>query len=312
VHHHLLDSPGSGPAHATSAIAAVREWSLSKVPDMVQGDALVLGGGGVTGVAWETGVLAGLSEAGLDLSTAELLVGTSAGAAVAAQLASGTPLATLLELQLAGSAKEIPAKLGPALLARYFWAMLTQRDPGKFGRAMGRLALDATTVEEAERRVVIASRLPSHVWPERPLRLTAVNARTGAFRVFERDDRVPLVDAVAASCAVPGVWPPVSLGGEKWIDGGMRSAVNADLAAGRARVVILAPTTAGVGVVPSVGEQAAALRAAGSAVVVVSPDRDARSRMGRNSLDPAKRAAAAQAGHRQAARELDRVAAVWR
>jgi NTE family protein len=291
--------------------AAVREWRLSKVPDMVQGDALVLGGGGVTGVAWETGVLAGLSEAGLDLSTAELLVGTSAGAAVAAQLASGTPLATLLDRQLAGTAKEIPANLGPVLLARYAWAMLTQREPAKFGRAMGRLALGASTVEEAERRLVIASRLPSHEWPERPLLVTAVNARTGGFRVFGPDDGVPLVDAVAASCAVPGVWPPVSLEGEKWIDGGVRSAVNADLAAGRAKVVILAPVAGGTGAVQSVGQQVAALRADGSAVVVVSPDRDARARMGRNALDPSKRAVAAEAGHRQAAQEVDRVAAIW-
>ena len=279
---------------------------------MVQGNALVLGGGGVTGVAWETGILAGLSEAGLDLSDAELLVGTSAGAVVAAQLASGTPLATLLERQLAGTAHEIPASLGPFVLARYVWAMLTRREPTEFGQAMGRLALGARTVSEADRSAVIASRLPSHEWPERPVKVTAVNARTGAFRVFERDDDVPLVDAVAASCAVPGVWPPVSVGGQKWIDGGMRSAVNADLAADRARVVILAPITNGFGAMPSVDQQVAALRAAGSSVVVVSPDREARSRMGRNSLDPAGRTAAAQTGHRQAALELDRVAAVWR
>jgi NTE family protein len=104
----------------------------------------------------------------------------------------------------------------------------------------------------------------------------------------------------------------VSIDGEKWIDGGMRSAVNADLAAGRARVVILAPITAGFGAVSPVDKQAAALRAAGSAVVVVSPDREAKSRMGRNSLDPARRAAAADAGYRQAALELERVAAIWR
>jgi len=156
--------------------------------------------------------------------------------------------------------------------------MLTQREPAGYGRAMGRQAFGARTVDEAERRVAIASLLPSHEWRERPLQLTTVNALTGAFRVLERHDGVPLVDAVAASCAVPGVWPPVSIDVEKWIDGGMRSAVSPDLAAGRARVVILAPTTGGVGGVPSVGEQVAALRA----------------------------------GHRQATQELDRVAAVWR
>jgi NTE family protein len=129
--------------------------------------------------------------------------------------------------------------------------------------------------------------------------------------VFERDDGVPLVDAVAASCAVPGVWPPVSLEGEKWIDGGMRSAVNADLAAGHAKVVILAPVAGGIGAAQSVDAQVAALRAAGSAVVVVSPDREARGRMGRNSLDPSKRAAAAEAGRSQAKLEIDRVADVW-
>jgi NTE family protein len=279
---------------------------------MVQGNALVLGGGGVTGVAWETGILAGFSEAGLDLSNADLLVGTSAGAAVAAQLASGTPLATLLEWQQEGSAHEITARLGPAVLARYIWAMFTRRQPAEYGRAMGRLALGAKTVAEADRLAVIASRLPSHEWPERPVRVAAVNARTGEFRVFDRDDHIPLVDAVAASCAVPGVWPPVSIDGEKWIDGGMRSAVNADLAAGRARVVILAPITAGFGAVSPVDKQAAALRAAGSAVVVVSPDREAKSQMGRNSLDPARRAAAADAGYRQATLELERVAAIWR
>jgi NTE family protein len=274
--------------------------------------ALVLGGGGVTGVAWETGVLAGLGEAGLDLSNAELIIGTSAGAAVAAQVASGTPLATLLQRQLAGSGKELPAKLGGWMLARYVWVMLTKRDPLQLGQAMGRLALGAKTLDEAARREVIASRLPSHEWPERALRLTAVNARTGEFRVFERSDGVPLVDAVAASCAVPGVWPPVSLVGEKWIDGGMRSAVNANLAEGWERIVILAPVTAGMGAMTPVAEQARALAEAGAKVVVVSPDAQARRRMGRNSLDPAKRAAAAEEGRRQAALVLDQVASVWR
>ena len=276
------------------------------------GDALVLGGGGVTGVAWETGVLAGLAEAGLDLSGAELLVGTSAGAAVAAQVASGMSLRELYERQLAARSAEVSAKLSGLMLARYVWSMLVERDSQKFGARMGRLALNTPTLDEAERRAVIASRLPSHEWPTRALRLTTVNARTGGFVVLDRDSGVPLVDAVAASCAVPGVWPPVSMNVESFIDGGMRSAVNADLATGRARVVILAPIVQGFGPMTSVAEQVRALRAGGSRVVVVSPDSQAKKRMGRNSLDPSKRAGSAEEGRRQGLLVMTEVAAVWR
>ena len=66
-------------------------------------------------------------------------------------------------------------------------------------------------------------------------------ADNGEFVAFEKSSGVSLVDAVAASCAVPGVWPPVTINGRRYIDGGMRSAVNADLAAGYERVVVLAP-----------------------------------------------------------------------
>ena len=277
----------------------------------MRNDALVLGAGGVTGVGWEVGMLTGLLDAGVNLSGAELVIGTSAGAAVAAQVTSGTPLVELFARQVEPKSGELPARLSTSTLLKLVWYALGERDAQRFGAKMGKLALAAKTVDEATRREVIAARLPRHTWPEEALLLTAVNAQTGAFRVFDRASNVSLVDAVSASCAVPGVWPPVSIEGEKWIDGGMRSAVNADLARGRARVVILAPIVFGLGPMTSVATQANALRAAGAAVVVISPDAAAKQLMGRNTLDPSRRAVSAQAGRRQAAEVAREVAAVW-
>ncbi len=275
------------------------------------GRALVLGGGGVTGIAWEFGVLAGLAEIGVDLTDADLIVGTSAGSVVGTMIASGLNVRERYEAQLTPTAGEITARIGAGLLARYLWLLTTSRRPERFGARMGALALAAKTVSPAQRREVIASRLPISDWPERPLKLTAVDAATGEFVVFDRDSGVPVVDAVSASCAVPGVWPPAEIGGRRYIDGGMRSAVNAQLASGASRVVILAPLVRGAGVVPSPVRQAEALRAQGSRVVLASPDPAALRAIGRNVLDPARRKPAAEAGFAQAAAIRAAIADVW-
>jgi NTE family protein len=273
--------------------------------------ALVLGGGGVTGVAWELGLIAGLAEAGVDLRTADVVIGTSAGASVGAQLTSGTPVEELYERQLAGPGGELSAKLGPGRILRYASVLVRHRGDPQAGRAkLGRLALAAETVSEADRRAVIALRLPSHEWPAQRLVVTAVDAVTGEFRTFSADDGVPLVDAVGASCAVPLVWPPVTIGDRRWIDGGIRSPLNADLAAGHDQVVVIAPITRAVGPMSAAG-QVAELRAAGARVVLVAPDAGARKAIGRNPLDPARREPAARAGRAQAAGLAAEVAAVW-
>lgn len=275
--------------------------------------ALVLGGGGVTGIGWELGVLAGLAGAGVDLSTADLVVGTSAGSVVGAQLTSGTPVEELYATQLAPPDAERVARLGRATLARYGLAvLLSRRDDEAFRRRIGALAMRAAdtgrTPTEDERRAAIASRLPSAEWPDRPLVLTAVDAETGASTEFTRDSGVELVAAVGASCAVPGVYPPVRIAGRRYMDGGMRSPANADLAAGYDRVVVLAPLPRGAGPMTSVDAQVTGMAAR---VAVVSPDAAARQAIGRNVLDPAARAAAARAGRAQAAAAAARVAEVW-
>lgn len=273
----------------------------------------MLGGGGVTGVAWEIGLLAGLAARGVQLGQADLVVGTSAGSVVGAQLASGTSLHQMYADQLAPAGPPPPggtARLRTRHIALYAWAVLRHCDPVQARAQIGRLATRARTMPEAERRAVIASRVPGDEWPARRLLITAVDTGSGEFRAFGAGQGVGLIDAVAASCAVPGVWPPVTIGGRRWMDGGIRSPANADLTAGCDAVVVLAPVTQGLRGT-SVPSQVAALRQRGRAVAVVWPDRAAKAAIGRNVLDPARRAPAARAGHAQAGPALDRVAAVW-
>jgi NTE family protein len=274
------------------------------------GRALVLGGGGITGIAWEWGILAGLAAAGVDLTDADLVVGTSAGSVVGTQVAAGLDVEQRYQAQLAPPDGEIAATLGPGLMARYFLTMIGPRAPQRVRVRIGRLALRARTVPESERVAVIEKRLPVHDWPDRDLLITAVDAHTGEFRAFDRATGVPLVQAVAASCAVPGVWPPVTIDGRRYIDGGVRSGSNADLAAGHERVVVLAPLPRGFGPITGVEAQVDALRAR-SRVALVTPDRAALAAFGRNVLDPAKRAAAARAGLAQARSILAEVRQVW-
>ncbi|MFG1674431.1 patatin-like phospholipase family protein [Micromonospora sp. NPDC049282] len=276
------------------------------------GRALVLGGGGVTGVAWELGLLAGLAGRGVALGEADLVVGTSAGSVVGAQVCSGTPPAELFAAQLRPPRDEVPARLGLGVLARWAWAGGRGRDAARARARVGALALSARTPSEESRRAVIAARLSTAAWPARRLLVTAVDAASGEFVVFDAGSGVSLVDAVGASCAVPGVWPPVTVGGRRFVDGGVRSPVNADLAAGARQVVVLAPTSGAVGPMPRLSAQVAALRSAGARVAVVAPDRAARAAIGRNVLDPTRRAASARAGFAQAAVVADEVAAVWR
>ncbi len=274
--------------------------------------ALVLGGGGVTGIAWETGLIAGLAELGIDMAAADVIIGTSAGSVVGADIAAGQELESLYQAQLAPPAPEPAARMGWGVIGRLLWVMSTSRDPVRARTRIGHWALAARTMPEADRRRVFEGRLPVGDWPAKVLKVTAVDARTGEFVVFDSAGDAGLVDAVGASCAVPGVWPPVTIGDRRFVDGGVRSVANADLAAGYERVVIVAPVAQGVGHMTSPRRQAAGLAAAGARVVLVQPDRAAVHAIGHNVLDLSRRAAAATAGRAQAKVEAAAVRAVWR
>jgi NTE family protein len=168
-------------------------------------------------------------------------------------------------------------------------------------RQFGVFALAAKTVPEADRRAVIASRLPSHDWPSRDIRLVAVDCETGSIAVFTPASGVSLIDAVAASCAVPGIWPPVRIGGSRYMDGGVRSSDNADLAEGASEVLVISPLGMNSPLLTPLPlrEVVAKLRAGGAQVTVIEPDEACKAAIGANALDPATRIPAAHAGRAQ-------------
>jgi NTE family protein len=274
--------------------------------------ALVLGAGGEAGIAWEVGLLAGLAGRGVDLTAADLVVGTSAGAGVAARVNSGATLAELYETQLAPADGEIVTSFGPRVIAKYIWAVApARRNPVRARIRLGRMAVRSRTEPAAERRAVVAARLGTHDWPTGNLLITAVDVDTGELATFDSGSGVDLVDAVGASCAVPGVWPPVTINGRRLMDGGMRSPANADLAAGYDRVVVVAPITRGLKPIPNVIDQVTELARSCQAVALLVPDAASVAAFGRNLLDPRTRAPSARAGYAQAAAARADVAAVW-
>ena len=302
---------------------------------MPQKIALVLGGGGAAGNAWMIGIVAGLADAGLDLTRlADLVIGTSSGATAAAHVRSGTPPAELLASVLsepvrhAEQNRERPASqaLSPPTTApfqrlRAIGAAATSA--ADLRRALGAFALESDAVlasTAARRRAIVASRLPRPEWPERPMIVAAVDAHTGELAAFDRDSGVDLVDAITASTALPGGAPTQRINGRQYISGGVRSTENADLASGYANVVVLSPFGGRSGALPPgqfegirrfPGEdlpgQAEALRRQGSRVEVITPDADSEAAMGTDQMDLSTRIPAARAGFAQGRLEASRL-----
>ncbi len=273
------------------------------------GSAVVLGGGGITGIAWEVGVVQALRQGGVDLGSADLILGTSAGSVVGTLLAAGADLDALASEHLTSGVDlaELGADFDAEQLTVTVMGLMAGAETFQEVRArIGTLALAADGDEE-ERLAVFEGRLPVHEWPDRELWITGVDTATGEPAVWSRTSGVPLLRAVAASCAVPGVWPPVTIDGRRYMDGGVRSTNNADLVAGSDPVVVLAPYTIGLeGSLDAEVERLAPAR-----VAVVTPHQAALVAIGPNPLDPARRAEALRAGHDQGREELERVRGVW-
>jgi NTE family protein len=289
--------------------------------------ALVLSGGGSVGIAWETGVAAGLARCGVDLRTADFIVGTSAGSAVGAQLALGRDMD-----QVAGryhkaerratessAGSGAPGNQQMATLVELVAATMTGEGPAELRRAaVGRFALEADAVPE-DAFVAGFRYLKGEPWPAR-FACPAVDALSGEFVVWDSRANVELDRAVASSCAVPGLFAPITINGRRYIDGGFRSATNADLATGHGRVLIVSVLSAARAADPvdprlnpgrQLEEEVAALTASGSLVVVLAVDEAGARAMGGNLMDPTASRAAVDEGIRQGEAAADRLAEFW-
>ncbi|GIF67496.1 patatin [Asanoa ishikariensis] len=273
--------------------------------------ALVLGAGGITGIAWQLGLLIGLREVGVDLTDADLIVGTSAGAVTGALVASGIDPVDGAKLEARLADDDPPIRPDWARGAEVFSLLSDEsRDPAEVRARVGELALAARVGAEEPYVESLRRRLPLADWPARRLLVTAVSAETGVPVAWSADDGIPLPLAVAASCAVPCVFPTVTIDGVRYMDGGVRSGTNADLAAEAARVVVLAPLAP---IRPRGAPRAEldALRQR-SAVALVVPDEAVLEALGPNVLDAARWEPAVEAATAQGRRIAEEVAAVWR
>ncbi|MCU1671115.1 MAG: patatin-like phospholipase family protein [Blastococcus sp.] len=290
--------------------------------------ALVLGGGGSTGNAWLIGVIAGLFDAGLDVTEADLTIGTSAGSTAAAQMAGATP-SELLAAILAAAPQQrtgpvgsdrgrVPIRPVADHMERTSRIIAAAEGAADMRRRMGAAALDMDAASDGswqtQWRATVAARLPSQHWPEHTLLITAVDAHTGEPVVFDRHSGVDVADAVAASCASGR---PYRIGDSRYIDGGYRSnAENADLAAGYGRVLVLSPfggrTRTPLDWGMHLATQVDELRARGSRVETIFPDSNSEHMFGANAMDLSLRPPAARAGHDQGRALAGQLTEFWR
>ena len=291
--------------------------------------ALVLGGGGFVGIGWESGLLAGLSESGVDLARADLIVGTSAGSFVGAQVAMGRSASSIADAILAADPAQIlsaggrPMKVPDmsVLLAKMAEAVSGVRPAEQVRAEIGAWALSAETVMSEQEFIAGFGRsfsgLPEDFWPERPYACTAVDAADGSFVLWNKDSKVGLVDAVASSCAAPGVFPPITIRGRRYIDGGMRSPTNADAAKGYDVVAVV--EVRGAGIDPTMAErfqraldrELDVLRSNGARVELIVPDPACIEAFGLNPMDPSRRKGAATAGVAQGKASADHLREFW-
>jgi len=315
--------------------------------------AVVLGGGGPVGIAWESGLVAGLAQAGCDLAQADFTMGTSAGSFVGARLALGHDPKTLADPIIADripgdesrprnaatSTSAAPPDLSK-LMTLMAEAQSGTRNPAEVRAEIGAWAMSQPTMSEdafIESFGRSFASLAESAWPERGYACTAVDAETGAFQLWTKDAGVGVVRAVASSCSVPGIYPPVTLKGRRYIDGGMRSSTNADMAAGHDLIVVVAlrlgppdaqahraplasrstPSGGGLGgalgdrIAKALDEEVETLQGGGSTVITITPDEASIAAFGANLMDFRRRPGAAKAGLAQGQAYAAQLAPFW-
>jgi len=301
---------------------------------------LVLGCGGPVGFAWSAVALASIeAEFGWDARDAAIIQGTSAGAELAMLLGAGLSVTEILgELDAAVSGTRSNSPLGARLshdpraippVPRPVWPATGLLIAGLRRRVDATAALAGVLPVgrgNADFLRDFAESLAPDWVAHRGVRLVAADAGTGELAAFGAADAVTLQDALAASWAIPGWFPPVLIHGRRYLDGGTVSPTSAHLLVDDDldEVVIVAPmstrggaTARGAARVERLMRQAmtrrvdrevAVLESAGIRVVRIEPNADELSAMGANFMDARRRAATMQAArdHRPTAQPLER------
>jgi len=281
----------------------------------VSNKALVLGGGGPVGIAWEAGVLAGLAAEGV-WPAWDLIVGTSAGSFVGAAMAQGQDPESYAQAQIAAGRLEQAGDGPPAMnldpsrfVAIYMKMPVDAEAPMELLKEFGALSKSGAVVPEELYMAVFESVAePDASWPTN-FAAAAVEVDSGAFTLIRQAHGAPLRQGVAASCAVPGVFPPVRIGDGVFMDGGCRSPTSADAAAGHARVVTLAVNTplSGPAIWAMAKREAEAVEKAGGRHALIVPDAEVLQTFPMNFMDGRNRAAITEAGIAQGRREAARL-----
>src|SRR5262245_1289795 len=271
--------------------------------------ALVLSGGGSVGAAWETGLAAGLAAGGVDLPNAELILGTSAGSSVGVQIAAGHDMKAQVERYRSAGVRHAAGETTGVLdtrgrtrddLFERGWA--AGRDDAAMRAEIARLPLEAETVSEDEFLRTFRY-LRGEAWPANFV-CTCVDCVTTDFVALGAEHGVDPQRGVAASVAIPRVYPPITAGSMRLVDGGVLSPTHLDLAVGHDRILFVNMTH-----VPA--RELAAVEASGAAMLVVEPDEASREALGTNLNQASRAFGAVERGLEQGTRVAADVAAFW-
>jgi NTE family protein len=292
---------------------------MSSRNDNLRTKTLVLGGGGAVGVSWQVGLIGGLRDAGVELADANEVLGTSAGALVGALLASDLDVADALAA-LAALGTNIDAHTMTAANTTFLDSMHRANlasDPEQAIRDVGCTALTAYTIPE-DTYLGLFALLDGIAWPA-GFRCTAIDTVSGELVVWDQNSGVPLRDAVASSCAIPALFPPVTIMGRRYMDGGIISHLNSTSVLPSDVVVVLSChplSEAGGGALvsaSSLGAENGELEKLGTMtrVVPVEPRFDQLAATAEQMMDPAIAGQAIKIGRDQAESEAPTIRSSW-
>lgn len=206
--------------------------------------AIVISGGGLAGLAFGAAYLHGLAQEGVKLHEADVVVGTSAGSILGTEVLARDLRRFTGQIKLAAKTRlfeYIRKDDNPKPTAQHAREMFDNSDNGRHETLLkiGHAALAADAPSQYELFAQITAFVARVRWPSSRLRTTCYDAYTADRYVFSKASGVPLVKALGASSAVPGLMSPVALGGRRLMDGGMASGLNGDLVAGAEKAIVI-------------------------------------------------------------------------